>query len=413
MIFSSLILVLLGALLGVAFDRLTRYLRKRNLLAAKKERTAKIEQIAAAKRKIDSERLTSEVLGGFYSPIGLKEQHLCRYVVSVKGKTTDTAVVTRKEWRNLRLRIAPNSEECSLTESSGVPTLSGREREALLGALKKEGRRIDDKPIFRLVSFDISSDTSRFNLALDRFYNYLCSTGALERELYQALIDSDFYPQNVIKDSQRFLPLRSRFLPDAAALMNPGNRMCAGGPHVLLAFRRPKESGNDYAFFARRRSAEVATGDRLISMVPMGYHQPTSESTTRDEIPLAMSIYREIYEELFGGKEVEETSDYAAPGWYLKKYHPLAWLMDNPKSCRSEIVSFGISLVPGNYEFAVLLVVDDPEFWARFNGMIQLNWEVNDTQTPLISTANAAQLAWLVMDRLLAICVRGMPPAAC
>ena len=316
-------------------------------------------------------------------------------MVSVEGVSRNTGIVTKATWRNLELQIAPDSDECLLTRKANKPvSLTEREQADILRELRGEGRRITNDPIFRLVSLDPVKFKAEF--ALGYFHDYVCSTGALERELRQAFVNTGCSLEEIIDHSQRWLPLRHKFLPDSSALVNFGSRICAGGPNVLLAFKRSKKYGSDYVFFSKRRSAEVASGELIMSLIPMGYHQPTSLATAASEIPLAISIYRETFEELFGGTELEGESNHVAPLWYLDKYHPLAWFRDNPKSFTLEIVSFGLNLMHGNYEYAVLFAVHEPDFWDRFNQFIQVNWEVKDSETPLISTADPEQLARLI-----------------
>lgn len=42
-----------------------------------------------------------------------------------------------------------------------------------------------------------------------------------------------------------------------------------------------------------------------------------------------------------------------------------------------ECTGFGFNLVSGNYEFASLVVIEDEEFWTRFGGAIESNWEAS------------------------------------
>lgn len=42
-----------------------------------------------------------------------------------------------------------------------------------------------------------------------------------------------------------------------------------------------------------------------------------------------------------------------------------------------ECTGFGLNLVSGNYEFASVIIIDDEEFWLRFGGHIEANWESN------------------------------------
>ncbi len=55
---------------------------------------------------------------------------------------------------------------------------------------------------------------------------------------------------------------------------------------------------------------------------------------------------------------------------------PMRWLLaENPSRLRMECTGFGLNLVSGNFEFPCLIVIDDDEFWARYGGQIEANWE--------------------------------------
>jgi hypothetical protein len=63
---------------------------------------------------------------------------------------------------------------------------------------------------------------------------------------------------------------------------------------------------------------------------------------------------------------------------------------------RIECVGFGINLLSGNYEFACLVVIDDEEWWGRFGGQLQANWEVERIR--LYSSRDTASLRDLMRD---------------
>ena len=77
---------------------------------------------------------------------------------------------------------------------------------------------------------------------------------------------------------------------------------------------------------------------------------------------------------------------------------PLRWLLERKDSdaYRTECVGFGINLLSGNYEFACLVVIDDEEWWGRFGGQLQANWEVERIR--LYSSRDTASLRDLMRD---------------
>jgi hypothetical protein len=76
----------------------------------------------------------------------------------------------------------------------------------------------------------------------------------------------------------------------------------------------------------------------------------------------------------------------------------LAWFKENPDSFILEVVSFGLNLIDGTYEFGVLLVVKDEQYWEKFGGTMTPNEEVDDSETPLYSTLDPDRLASIMTD---------------
>jgi hypothetical protein len=75
---------------------------------------------------------------------------------------------------------------------------------------------------------------------------------------------------------------------------------------------------------------------------------------------------------------------------------PMRWLLDVPGRLRTECTGFGLNLVSGNYEFAGLVVAEDEEFWSRFAGDIESNWESFGLR--LYSSLDGELISKLVMD---------------
>ena len=64
-----------------------------------------------------------------------------------------------------------------------------------------------------------------------------------------------------------------------------------------------------------------------------------------------------------------------------------------PKTC---IRTSGASSVSGNYEFACLVVVESDDFWSRYGGQIEANWESSALRQ--YSTRDTESLAELVTE---------------
>ena len=234
------------------------------------------------------------------------------------------------------------------------------------------------------------------SFSLAEYKNYKVTLGLLEEELVQALVDADLDPKLAFEKRESLLMGRNKFLRDCKTIAEYSNRLCVGGTNVLLAFRRSEE--NDFVFFLKRRSRKVSTGRGVFSLIPSGMHQPDLVANARKEAPIAATVYRETLEELFGGKEVETSNGHQADRRY-RFAEQLHWFETaNPKQFILELVSFGLNLFDGTFEFGVLLVVKDERYWRRYEGDIQVNDEVDDNKTPPFSTKDTKGLAEIIED---------------
>ena len=104
-------------------------------------------------------------------------------------------------------------------------------------------------------------------------------------------------------------------------------------------------------------------------------------------------------QELFGRTDVDSTVTRhmsAAPMHPSRLSEPMRWLTDSADALRMECTGIGLNLVSGNYEFASLIVIDDEEFWWRFGGHIEANWEAAGLR--LYSSLDRELLCELITD---------------
>jgi hypothetical protein len=72
------------------------------------------------------------------------------------------------------------------------------------------------------------------------------------------------------------------------------------------------------------------------------------------------------------------------------------WLMESPGRLKVECTGFGLNLVSGNFEFPALIVIDAEDFWSRYGGRIESNWESRALRQ--YSSLDSDSLADLVHD---------------
>ena len=147
----------------------------------------------------------------------------------------------------------------------------------------------------------------------------------------------------------------------------------------------------------QERSASVINAAGRLAVLPKGFHQPMTDF--RNDARIAVTLLREMEEELFGRDDIDNTlaGQHAADPLHPARLSaPMRWLMDNPGALRMECTGFGLNLVSGNYEFACLIVVESEEFWARYGGQVEANWE--SAALRQYSSLDADALAALARD---------------
>jgi hypothetical protein len=262
-----------------------------------------------------------------------------------------------------------------------------------------------NNPIYQLLRVAIEPGRLQAAVTLVDFATYALTMDLLEAELVDTLADLTGHIGAETSRNQRLhLPLRDAYLPSVAHALDFERRVCAGGPVALLAAARPGARAGrrpaDYALLVQERSPRVLNVVGRLAVVPKAFHGPTVEPSA--EADLSTSVQRELEEELLGRDELGNVFDEG-----LRKvdpFHtdllsePLRWLLDHqdPSAYRLECVGFGVNLLTGNYEFPCLIVINDDEWWARFGGQIEANWEIQ--RVKVHSTRDAADLQDLLLD---------------
>lgn len=301
------------------------------------------------------------------------------YRATYDGQGVQTSILTRPEWLDGDRELTPETDRLKLAHSptDRGPALDEFAAEHAVNRLAEAltvGIRIIDQPLYRLLDIDVQRDSFGGAVGLTTFVHYALTTDLLESELVDALsTDSPTSPGT--------LPLRHRHLPDLASVINVGDRLCAGGALALCAIARPATPSRpaDYVLLVQERSGRVLNAARRLAVTPKGFHQPMNDY--RQESRIALTLMREMEEELFGRDEVDCTiSDprSADPMHPSRLSRPMRWLTKRPDRLSIELTGFGLNLVSGNYECACLVVIEDEAFWEKFGGHVEANWETGN-----------------------------------
>jgi hypothetical protein len=303
----------------------------------------------------------------------------CRpYRARCCGERLETSVLTRPGWLDLDIPLHAMRQSVKLSGSLPAPAPEFDELMADAGVQRlaeivTTGTRLVNAPIYDLTSIQAARGVLGATVTVAEFADYALTMDLLETELVDAVAaGQDCLPGT--------LPLRGRFLPDAATVLGVDQRLCAGGPLALCAIARPgsRTQSADYLLLIQERSGSVLNAARRLAVIPKAFHQPLSDHAA--DAALAATLERELEEELLGRDDVDSTHHgqlRADPMHPSLLSEPMRWLagQSGGERWRMECTGFGLNLVSGNFEFASLIVITDEERWVRFGGSIQANWE--------------------------------------
>lgn len=311
---------------------------------------------------------------------------------------TETSILTRPDWLDLAAPLVAKHERLATvrTPDDAAAVLDAEAAERAVKRLAETlalGIRLVDMPLFRLLDVDIRAGELAGSLGIANFVGYALTMDLLEGELTDALAaGAEPHPGS--------LPLRDKYLPDLTSVLDVSGRLCAGGTLALCAIARPADPFRgeaDYLLLVQERSGHVVNAARRLAVIPKGFHQPLAD--LRADAQIGATLRREMEEELFGREDIDNTvadQRRADPMHPSRLSEPMRWLMAEPGRLRMECTGFGLNLVSGNFEFASLIVIEDEEFWMRFGGGIEANWESSSLRQ--YSSLDGELLAELVDD---------------
>lgn len=366
--------------------RLTQLDRRH--LADRADRRSRIGQPAIA-----------QALAGYYQN-GTKSGGYGQYGALCQDAPVTTSVLTHPGWLDLGCPLTAGHDRFTFTSAasnlgSALDTDAADAAAQRLAETLTAGTRFTESALYRLASIDITKGKLGGTFGLSHFTSYALTLDLLEGELTDALTAG-------AAPVPGSLPLRDRYLPDIASVTDVGGRLCAGGALALCAFARParpyREHG-DYVLLVQERSGNVINAARRLAVIPKGFHQPMTDY--RSDAKIAATILRETEEELFGREEIDNTlvngQQAADPMHPSRLSEPMRWLLtENPGALRLECTGFGLNLVSGNYEFACLFVVDSDDFWSRYGGQVEANWEASSLRQ--YSSLDGESLAELIAE---------------
>jgi transcriptional regulator with XRE-family HTH domain len=333
------------------------------------------------------------------------------YRARVGGVPLTLSILIEQDWLDLGVQLGSDQERFQLAITGLNSAANELEGEALQAALVRlanvevSGTVLVNSLLYRLLEIEVGQHRLEGIVTLADFAGYALTMDLLETELVNALAATAPEQVSMINPGATTgLPLRDAYLPTAAAALALDERLCVGGPVALLAAARGGtsrwRSEPDYVLLIQERSARVLNATGRLAVVPKAFHEPIVEAGL--ETRLSASLEREFEEELLGRQDleglVEGSYRQADPFHRDHLSEPMRWLLDrrHTDAYRVECVGFGINMVSGNFEFPCLILIDDEEWWARYGGQVEANWEMERIRR--YSSRDAAGLQALITD---------------
>lgn len=335
--------------------------------------------------------VVAEALADYYGASAVDQLYTTRF----SGNEITTSIVTRPGWLDLACPLTSERDRLSLIRSDRNPvpcTFSSDHAVDRLAEATVSDVQLANAPLYRLVDVDTGAHGITGTVAQVPFTEYALTLDLLEAELIDSLADGR-------PAGPGELPLRDEYLPDLTTVLDLPRRLCVGGVPALCAIARPTgpRGDSDYALLVQERSGSVLNSQHRLSVIPKGFHQPCTDP--RGDARLGVTVQRQLEEELFGRHELEIATGEqraALPLHPSRLSEPMRWLRASPERLRTECTGFGLNLLTGNYEFAGLVAIEDEQFWERFGGDVEANWEAAGLR--LYSTRDAELLDELVSD---------------
>ncbi len=263
----------------------------------------------------------------------------------------------------------------------------------MLERVESLGIKIWNAPTYRILNFRKDGALASFQFSESDFFSYQFTAGLLPYELSDALIKTEGFFEEIIEKVDTYLPIRQALIPTVDSLVDFKSRISIGGSGVVLAMARSAPD-NDFIIPLQIRSHKVSDSRNSLAVLPKGIHQHVADIEA--EVAIQWTVFRELYEELFGGKEVEKDVAQLKHDWYFDDCPALKYFREHEGAYVIELVSRGVNALAGNYELAILLAVRDTWYWKTFSKELLRMWEIN--KTIMLSTKDKNQIIQTLYD---------------
>lgn len=313
------------------------------------------------------------------------------------GETLDLPLVTRREL----IRDKGNDLELTYRYGGKVTHFDADKKviDKSEDSWRAAGLKLWDSPIFSLHDLQLFDSKIEMEFRKTDFFVYRATYGNAFDELALNIADRglDRTIHALQSQNTKLFPVRTKYMPSLDRILAMSNRICAGGPIVLIAART---DNNDLAFIIQRRSATVSDEPLALTPVPRGFH--SAEVDPALEYDLTFSIYREIWEELFGGEE--RIGGQISPHHFFEKSPAIRDLFER-RGTTNNLIPLGLmwDLYRGNFIASYCLYITDVSWWAKYHRNMEVNWEFDAIKKKSAVMANQGGLMTLIHSKEWAV----------
>lgn len=208
----------------------------------------------------------------------------------------------------------------------------------------------------------------RIEVGVCEYFQYMSACGGLEDETYAA-----------IRQRRPRTPIRDRVLPSAEKALECALGANSIGMTVAIVFGVEEDGAgrSGHKVLIQRRSEAVSTYGGALGVVPM-FSCQTMDLTERTSVSITHNFLREVYEELYNGKQVQRRSPRVDQAWFLNDpvMAPLLTYM-REGGVALQLLGFGFDALNGQLIVGGLLDLGRSEFTPTELGAMYGNWEVN------------------------------------
>jgi hypothetical protein len=338
---------------------------------------AKSEKIRDQENLIRREGVHRRLIRDFYNSTN-HNSHFRQYTIMVSNQRYSSTIFTTPQ--RVRLSIPLKSLETKYISSASEPKYNKR----LTKIIKKRAANVRkkfellgvqpwDQDIFRLVSDPFWGESPRLSFSVDRYLNYQFTVGLLDHELFDCLISNKNDIPAILRARAVNLPIRNELLPTKISFKDVSERLSTGGVACTVAMARGAPD-NDYCIPLQERSESVAEGRGVFTGSIQAWHQPNVRDY-KNEVNLYWTVLRELFEEVYQGKEIIKETSHLRHDWYLKECPGVAYIHEQPENVTFEFLGIGINALLGTYDCAILLAIHDTSYWDAYSHLIRPNWE--------------------------------------